>query len=226
MGLSASQARLLTLTSRKCDIEFYIQHINTKRLQLTYKTSELSTIQSDGLSNRILKFRNSDQSLSDISINSTTGKINSTSTAFYKPDGTKITSIQKGSDNKIYLTGDTVPSGVTLTNYTGTDLDMYLSNAVSSGQLIVSDWTSAASKSSPQVASSSNLENILYTDDDDSVVAQYEAKLAPIQAEDKRLEMDSKNLETQYKAITTELDSVKKIIDDNINKTFKIFANA
>ena len=41
MGLAASQARYLALTARKSDLEFQSQTINTRRLQLAYKTAEI-----------------------------------------------------------------------------------------------------------------------------------------------------------------------------------------
>lgn len=44
---------------------------------------------------------------------------------------------------------------------------------------------------------------------------------AQLQALDKALELQLKTCETQEKAVTTEVDSVKKIIDQNIEKSFK-----
>ena len=63
-----------------------------------------------------------------------------------------------------------------------------------------------------------------YTEDDASVLAQYEAETAEIQAQDKMLEVEEKNIETQHKAIETEMESIKKVIQKNIEDTFKIFS--
>lgn len=61
--------------------------------------------------------------------------------------------------------------------------------------------------------------------------AQYEhtmdsinAKLSVIEAEDRTLELKLKNLDTKNTAIQTELEAVKKVIDKNIEQTFKAFA--
>lgn len=38
---------------------------------------------------------------------------------------------------------------------------------------------------------------------------------------DKKLDTETKSLETQHKMVAAEYDSVKKIIDDNIQRSFK-----
>ena len=49
------------------------------------------------------------------------------------------------------------------------------------------------------------------------------AKLEVIQAQDKKLELKLSDLDTQQQAIQTEMDAVKKVIDKNIETTFKTF---
>ncbi len=44
------------------------------------------------------------------------------------------------------------------------------------------------------------------------------------QSIDRNLELDLKNVDTQHQEIQTEVDSVKKVIDKNIDMTFKTFA--
>jgi hypothetical protein len=41
---------------------------------------------------------------------------------------------------------------------------------------------------------------------------------------DQTLELQLRRVDTQQNAIATELDAVKKVIDKNIDLTFKIFA--
>lgn len=50
------------------------------------------------------------------------------------------------------------------------------------------------------------------------------AKISVIQSNDKKLELKLRDLDTQQQAISTEIDSVKKVIDKNIESSFKIFA--
>lgn len=50
------------------------------------------------------------------------------------------------------------------------------------------------------------------------------AKLQIVQSQDKELELQLQNLDTTQKAISTEIDSVKKVIDKNVETSFKTFA--
>lgn len=49
----------------------------------------------------------------------------------------------------------------------------------------------------------------------------YSIQMAQVQAIDKELELREKDLMVQHKEVETELDSVKKVIDRNIDKTFR-----
>jgi len=51
----------------------------------------------------------------------------------------------------------------------------------------------------------------------------YEQQMAYVQSLDKELELREKDLDTQHKEIETEYDVVKKVIDKNIETSFKTF---
>lgn len=51
----------------------------------------------------------------------------------------------------------------------------------------------------------------------------YETDTALIAAEDKELELKALNFQMQHKAVETEYDGVKKVIDKNIDVSFKTF---
>lgn len=55
--------------------------------------------------------------------------------------------------------------------------------------------------------------------------SEYESKSLTVQNQDKMLDLELKQIDTQHKAIETEYDSVKKVIDKNIEVSYKIFAN-
>ena len=57
MGLAASQARYLTLTARKSDLEFQSQTINSRRIQLSYKTAEIARAYSEGMNNKRIQMQ-------------------------------------------------------------------------------------------------------------------------------------------------------------------------
>ena len=54
--------------------------------------------------------------------------------------------------------------------------------------------------------------------------AEYEHKLKQIDKKDQMFDMDLSKLETERTALTTEYESVKKVIEDNIDRTFGIFS--
>ena len=54
--------------------------------------------------------------------------------------------------------------------------------------------------------------------------AEYENALKKINTQDKKYDMELNRLETERSALTTEYDSVKKVISDNIERTFGIFS--
>ena len=60
--------------------------------------------------------------------------------------------------------------------------------------------------------------------DDDTAKAKYDRLQNQIQAQDKKLELELDNIETQRSAVTTEVESVEKVIKDNVESTFKTFA--
>lgn len=53
---------------------------------------------------------------------------------------------------------------------------------------------------------------------------QINAKISVVELQDKKLELKLQNLDTQQQALSTEMESVKKVIDKNIEASFKAFA--
>jgi len=63
------------------------------------------------------------------------------------------------------------------------------------------------------------------TDNTDMAIAEakYQSEMAGINSKDKRFDLELKNIDTEHNAIQTEVDSVKKVLDKNIERSFKIF---
>ncbi|MBQ8476164.1 hypothetical protein IJ531_03780 [bacterium] len=55
-------------------------------------------------------------------------------------------------------------------------------------------------------------------------ISDINAQTEIIQNEDQQLELRLQQLNTEQNAISTEMDSVSKVIEDNVDKTFKVFA--
>lgn len=54
--------------------------------------------------------------------------------------------------------------------------------------------------------------------------AEYEHKMKQIDKKDQQFDLDLSKLETERSALTTEYESVKKVIEDNVDRTFGIFS--
>lgn len=73
-------------------------------------------------------------------------------------------------------------------------------------------------------SSAGSIQDALDTSDDAAAQAEYEAKTIVLSNQDKMLDLELNQIETQHKAIETEYDSVKKVIQKNIEVSYKIFA--
>lgn len=112
-----------------------------------------------------------------------------------------------------------------------TDSD-WLKNAVQSGKITIDisnlDSKGVMSFNSTGVPSDSNLEYTTTTTIDKAhyakAEAEYEHKTKQINQQDKKYDMDLKKLETERSALTTEYESVKKVTEDNVKRTFGIFS--
>lgn len=62
------------------------------------------------------------------------------------------------------------------------------------------------------------------TTDDAAAEAEYEYLISKFQKQDKMLELRLKQLETEHQAISNELDAVSKVLEKNIDSSFKTFA--
>ncbi len=59
----------------------------------------------------------------------------------------------------------------------------------------------------------------------EKTIADINARTSIIQKEDRTLELRLKQLDTEQKSLSTEMDAVKKVIKDNIEATFKTFSD-
>lgn len=57
----------------------------------------------------------------------------------------------------------------------------------------------------------------------DQSIEQINSRVCVVESEDKKLELKLKDLDTQQEALNTEMDAVKKVIDKNIEVSFKAF---
>ena len=112
-----------------------------------------------------------------------------------------------------------------------TDSD-WLQSMIQSGNMTIClvkyDSKGKEAGTSDGVSSSTYLEYTTTSSIDKSALAKAEAKYEHdsklIDQKDKRYDLEISKLETERKALTTEYESVKKVIQENIDRTFGIFS--
>jgi len=67
------------------------------------------------------------------------------------------------------------------------------------------------------------LSEVTDTTDTAKAEAEYETTMASIQSKDKRFDMQLSDIDTEHTATQTEIESVKKVMNKNIERSFKIF---
>ena len=110
----------------------------------------------------------------------------------------------------------------------GDSANEWFNNMVNAGMAVISaydadkkEWTETS------VATSTNQNYLQEAQDDKDLKkaeAEYEHELSIINRKDTKFDKDLSKLETERTAITTEMDAIKKVKDDNIDRTFGIFS--
>ncbi|HIU86691.1 TPA: hypothetical protein IAD52_06950 [Candidatus Spyradomonas excrementavium] len=198
MGLAASQARLLLLTARKSDLELRAQQITNTEMILAMQTEKIAQEYSNKISNKVTMMQTSTD-MNDATYN----------------------------QSVIMTYEELIKAGYTLQYANGDAYDnegnstAWLQDQIQKGDIII---LSATTGEEVGITGSSNFYQTYYTEDDDAATAEYESKMAQIQTKEKKLQIDLNQIENQQKACDTEIDSVKKVIEKNIERTFKTFA--
>ena len=239
MGLAASQARLLLLTSRKNDLEYRAQQITNSLMILAQQTETVAREYSVKISNQTIIYQGIDKNqtshnlsastFSSVAKGAYTLKVKNKDTDRYedwsptyeagyvRDDGKTITEEEYEALTDEQKAEYTRKDNAIITNdYSGPEILQGYNN----GTLIIVD------SNGQEVDLNSNVGFVTtyYTDDDKDAEAEYNTKTASIQVKEKRLQNDLNQVQTQQSACDTEIDSVKKIMDKNIERTFKVFS--
>ena len=205
MGMSASQARLLSITSRMNDVEFKSQQISNTKIRLADESEQVANDYTKALNKQKYTYTNySSGKAVKMDLNST-NMVNSGFTL-------------KARDSKT-----TVP-----TNYSAAELyemiesgQFYLEGTISS---TTADGVTTSKKGEVSVSSNTQLAIESDTTELAKAEAEYNSKTAKINNKEKLLDNDLKALDTEHSALNTEMDSVKSLIKDNVDKTFNLFS--
>jgi len=106
----------------------------------------------------------------------------------------------------------------------------WLSAQIENGNIFLYEFDSTAGSSGTGdytnvswTSGDATLQEVSDTTQTAKAEAVYDTTMASIQAKDKRFDLNLTTIDTEHTAIQTEIDSVKKVIDKNIERSFKIF---
>lgn len=112
----------------------------------------------------------------------------------------------------------------------GEEGNTWFQNMVEAGMVSIMIWDDTGSRnewSETSVATSTSNNYLQELQDDKDLKkaeAKYEHELDIINDKDTKFDNDLNNLETERTSITTEMESIEKVRDDNIDRTFGIFS--
>ena len=110
----------------------------------------------------------------------------------------------------------------------GDEGNAWLNNMVETGRVTINVYNSNKKEwQETNVATSTNTNYLQEVQDETDLKkaeAEYEYELDKINAKDTKFDQDLSKLETERSSITTEMESIQKVRDDNIERTFGIFS--
>ena len=110
----------------------------------------------------------------------------------------------------------------------GTEGNEWFNNMVKSGRVTISEFNTDTNEWDDTSVATSTSSSFLQEVQDDTNLkkaeATYEYELDVINTKDTKFDNELSKLETERTAITTEIDSISKVRDDNIDRTFGIFS--
>lgn len=222
MGMSASQARYLCLTARKNNVEFQIQQLTQEKLMLANQIETEASLWSDGMNVQHLYYDPQGNGSATTDLPRLTYQI---VTSGVEDGGLGMRVADSYGRVVVTELPEPMPEGMTVENYVvepyATQAD-YFENNLKTG-----NWFIQNNDTGSWVNQSLDGASYVYQgiDEGDYKIAnaEYERKVESLERIDKKFDTQIQQLSTEQKAIETEMDSVKKVIDKNIEETFKTF---
>ncbi len=223
MGLSASQARYLALTARKSNVEFQVQQLTQEKLMLANQIETEAGLWSDGMNVQHLYYdaKGTGSSATDLprlTYQIVTGSIEDGGLGMRVAD----------SYGRIVVTElpDPMPEGQTVEDYVvepyATQAD-YFEDNLKTGNWFIQKMSKEGEWQDQSLEGSSFIYRGVDQSDFNAANAEYERKMESLESIDKKFDLQIQQLATEQSALETEMDSVKKVIDKNIEETFKTF---
>jgi len=215
MGLSSSQARLLNLTARMHDIEYKAQNLEAQKLQMANESRQVYQEYEDALNKQKVQFK---EIGADGSANYVDANINTLFTAGY------TVTVQNKDGEWVTCTDATALKTATGLTDAAIASPESLRNMVEAGFIIFNKPMSDGSFAEVNIATDTSLQEVTDEVDLKKAEAKYEADMRKINAKDKKFDTDLAAMEAERNAIKTEMETLKTVAKDNVDRTFKLFS--
>lgn len=232
MGFAANQARLLSLTARKCDLETQMQLILNNKLNMAKETARIANVYSDAASNRKLfvfkpttdatQSQYQPVTASELYANGQLMVVKKVAKSTDNPSGYQqignlgAEQIEKGlREGLLYLVqaADLTTQDPKTINFTvdyGGAGSGILNTAPTNTQWQIVDWRT-----------STTIMDQLDSSDDEAAQLNYETAMKELNVKETKLDVEMNNIETQHSAVSNEIESVNKIMTKNTEESFK-----
>ena len=216
MGLSSSQARLLNLTARMHQIEYKAARLEAMKLQMANESTRVyeeyldaldkTKIQRKSLTSDGSATYNDVSSLADLALAGIyMFRVNSNGT--YTPCSSTATSVQTNDGTSVTISRDAI------------------TNLINSGEFVLSTSASVADADTlTSVSTNTNVQEVTDEVNLKKAEAKYEADMKRIDLKDRKYDTDLAALDTERNAIKQEMDTLKTVAKDNVERTFKLFS--
>lgn len=243
MGLSSSQGRLLLLTSRLSDIQLQETLLSQRQNQLAMDSMEAANKYNKAMNNYKITMKVPDQTDEKGYSKEPLSYEKLCALGYIVVDGNNQIYLTQSEDGKwvvpkdsdgnslMEIEGNTATiAGKQYNIANGNDYlkdQSVLQNAIIHANLFLINTKNPYSDAMDisDLAADTGFEYELDTSDDAQAESEYEYKLAQVSRQDNMLETEIKQLETQHNAVIKEIDSVKEVINNNVERTFKLFSN-
>jgi len=235
MGMSASQGRFLMLTAQKSNNEYQAQSITFQRMMLAENVDNWTEEYNDAMQNKTLLFGQVSKDGKSINYNS---RLHYDDIVRDEKEGGMSMSLVSATSNKIVVPvlPDPIPDGKSREDYfvcpDVTDADFLEKNLREGNFMFVmrdmknitrldsDNWERLTFDSNQLTQYISDVED---KTDDAEAQSLYDKRIKEFHHADKLMECELKRLETEHNALETEIESVQKVIKNNVESSFKTF---
>ena len=210
MGLAATQTRFLSLTARKSNIEFQGQQINQQRTVLSNKSANMYA--------EMLTLA--------VPVPPSTADFTTVQYIYTNADGVRYqtTNFSKDVKEGDVITAENLSDPSQTATITITASDMAAKNAATGRFSTVGDIKAAVVEVVDNNAYEDAYNQYLYKQYlYEQEIQAINAKTEIIQQQDKALELQLNQLDTEQNEIKTEIDALDKVIGDNVESSYKTF---